>query len=300
MKKEIKLSVFSVVKNEEKMIEDSLKSMEGADEIVIIDTGSTDKTIKIAKKYTDKIFTDYKWRDNFSEAKNYAIHRCSGEWIVGLDADCRFEKNGAAKIKEMIRKHGDKHSVLNLRVVPLTIENRNKIYHFLPKVFKKAPEHFYYGRVHEAFSRVGYGEGDVAVVFLNSPNHKKDPNRNIRILLEDIKANPHEARWKFYLGREYFLKGLYLEAIYWLDEYLKIGKSHAEISNVYLVKAFCYWKLREGDLASINALHAIRINPNYKRAFLFMSDIHPEPWKSKWKQMADLATNEGVLFKDFN
>jgi len=303
MKKEdIKLSVFSVVKNEEKMIEDSLKSMKGADEIIIVDTGSTDKTIKIAKKYTDKIYTDYKWNDNFAEAKNYAMSKCTGDWIVGLDADCRFEKNGIKNLKKLIAKDGKDHNVLNLKIVPNTFDNRDTKYHTLPKVFKAGKDIHYEGRVHEFVKEgdqvaKGFGPGEVALVYLYSPTHYTDPDRNLRILLQEVKDHPQSSRWKFYLGREYFQKKDYIKCIWWLNEYLKIGKWAPEKSNAYLVIARAYWYSGMGDDARMMCMHAIRLNPDYAEALRLMAEMHYEPFKSKWKQYAELATNNNVLFK---
>ena len=293
-----KLSIFSVVKNEEAMIEGSLKSMEGADEIIIVDTGSTDKTLDIAKKYTDKIY-HFEWIDDFSAVKNFAMSKCSGDWIVGLDADCRLEKDGVKKIKEMVKSD---HDVYYIKVVPTKIENRETNYHLMPKVFKAGKDIHYSGRVHEFVKQgdkvaAGYGTGEVAIVYLYSPNHFTDPDRNLRILLQEVKDHPQVSRWKFYLGREYYQKKDFIKAIWWLNEFLKIGKWAPEISNAYLVLARCYWQLQKGDDARMLCSHAIRINPDFKEALLFMAETHYEPFKSKWKQFADLAKNTNVLFK---
>ena len=77
----MKLSIYGIVKNEEVMLEEMLQSIQRADEIVICDTGSTDKTIEIAKKYTDKVYTDFIWCDDFSKARNHALEKCTGEWM---------------------------------------------------------------------------------------------------------------------------------------------------------------------------------------------------------------------------
>ncbi|MFN4150134.1 MAG: glycosyltransferase family 2 protein, partial [Candidatus Sericytochromatia bacterium] len=81
-----KISVCMIVKNEENFIEDSLKSvLDIAFEIIVVDTGSKDKTKEIASKYA-KVF-DYKWNDDFSKARNYSINLAKGDWILLLDAD---------------------------------------------------------------------------------------------------------------------------------------------------------------------------------------------------------------------
>lgn len=81
------LSACLIIKNEEHWLDQCLNSLFNvADEIIIVDTGSTDKSMSIAEKYNCKIFY-FKWTGNFSEARNFAISKASGEWIISIDAD---------------------------------------------------------------------------------------------------------------------------------------------------------------------------------------------------------------------
>ena len=83
----ITISVRMIVKNEEKRLKRCLDSLQGlADEIVIADTGSTDATKEIAKRYTDQIY-DFTWTGDFSEARNFVFSRATREYIYSADAD---------------------------------------------------------------------------------------------------------------------------------------------------------------------------------------------------------------------
>jgi len=87
----IVLSVGMIVKNEEKYLEkclDALKPLLDAvkSELVIVDTGSSDNTVEIAKRYTGKVF-HFDWIDDFSAARNFGLEKCVGEWFMYLDAD---------------------------------------------------------------------------------------------------------------------------------------------------------------------------------------------------------------------
>ena len=96
------LSVCIITKNEESSIENCILSVIGiADEIVILDSYSTDLTVEIAKKYTNKIFFSY-WKDDFSYARNLCKEKASGKWILFLDADEEFvfDKNFISTIKK--------------------------------------------------------------------------------------------------------------------------------------------------------------------------------------------------------
>ena len=83
------ISVVIITKNEEKMITDCLKSIDFASEIIVVDTGNTDKTNEIAKKYKARI-VKYKGRPNFAGWRNQGLKSASGDWILYIDADERL------------------------------------------------------------------------------------------------------------------------------------------------------------------------------------------------------------------
>lgn len=87
----VKLSIVMMVKDESKHLEDVLKSINPISEqidyeIIVLDTGSSDNTVEIAKKYTDKVFFK-KWNNNFSSMRNKSISYATGEWVFILDGD---------------------------------------------------------------------------------------------------------------------------------------------------------------------------------------------------------------------
>ena len=100
------LSVIIPTFNEEAYIEDALFSVVFADEIIVIDSFSTDATPEIAKKYATK-FLQRKF-DNFSNQKNFALKEATGDWVLFLDADERVTHSMEAEIKETLQnpKHG--------------------------------------------------------------------------------------------------------------------------------------------------------------------------------------------------
>jgi glycosyltransferase involved in cell wall biosynthesis len=94
------ISIFIICKNEERIIEKTLKQAKKlADEIVIVDSGSTDSTLEICKKYTDKIFHQ-DWL-GFGKQKNIALEKCSHEWVLSLDADEILSNELIAEIKTL-------------------------------------------------------------------------------------------------------------------------------------------------------------------------------------------------------
>jgi glycosyltransferase involved in cell wall biosynthesis len=94
-----------LTKDEEKFLEKALNSVKDiVDELIIVDTGSKDKTVEIAKKFTDKIFFK-DFNDDFSELRNFSIEKATKDWILILDADEKISKKDLKKIKELIENN---------------------------------------------------------------------------------------------------------------------------------------------------------------------------------------------------
>lgn len=91
-----KISVIVITRDEEKNISDCLKSVEWADEIIVVDSESTDKTVEIAKQVTDKVFS-HKW-EGYVPQKRFALSLASNEWVLSLDADERVTPELKAEI----------------------------------------------------------------------------------------------------------------------------------------------------------------------------------------------------------
>jgi glycosyltransferase involved in cell wall biosynthesis len=95
-----KVSVVIISFNEEKNIKDCLENIRWCDEIIIVDCGSTDKTLEIAKQYNVKIYKK-RWM-GYGRQKNYALSKATNEWILSLDADERIEPALSKEIKEIL------------------------------------------------------------------------------------------------------------------------------------------------------------------------------------------------------
>lgn len=98
-----KISVCIITYNEEDRIRDCLKSVSWADEIVVVDSFSTDKTVEICKEYTNNIFLN-KW-PGFVKQKSYAVEKSNNEWILCLDSDERVSKELADEIKMLLNNN---------------------------------------------------------------------------------------------------------------------------------------------------------------------------------------------------
>lgn len=155
-----------IIKNEEKILEDCLNSIKDlVDEIIIVDTGSTDKSNEIARKFTDKVF-DFKWTNNFSDARNFSLSFATKEWILILDADEKIAEIDKNKIRNLINRNEADAYLFNWRDytndsraegwIPTKDDkyNESKIAKgfYIDKIlrfFKNKKEYFFEGRIHE-------------------------------------------------------------------------------------------------------------------------------------------------------
>jgi len=99
-----RLSVVVVTRNEEEILEQCLESVKWADEIIVVDSHSTDKTVEIAKRYTDKVFLVEKDVPDANINKNLGLEKATGDWILFLDADEIVTPELRAEIEEILKK----------------------------------------------------------------------------------------------------------------------------------------------------------------------------------------------------
>lgn len=146
-----KLSVIIIARNEEKMIEDCLESIKWADEIVIVDTGSTDKTIEIAKGYRARVISVAGEKMNFSHWRNKGLKEARGDWILYLDADERTTPELRKEIKETIEKGNDGAFAIPRRNFYLGKEVRfgGAWPDYVKRLFKKEKLKRWKGKLHE-------------------------------------------------------------------------------------------------------------------------------------------------------
>ena len=149
----MKISACVIVKNEEKNIGQWLNNMRQiADEIIVVDTGSTDNTLNILENanITPYHFT---WCNDFAAAKNYAIQQATGDWIAFLDADEYFDVSSVQRFRtEMIRYHANKKiGAIMCQLVNIDTDNKNKIIDTMiqVRIFRNSKDIYYKNPVHE-------------------------------------------------------------------------------------------------------------------------------------------------------
>lgn len=290
-----RISVSMIVKNEEKMIERCLESVKSADEIVIIDTGSTDKTIEIAKKYTDKVYfgDEYLWQKDFAFHRNQSLDKCTGDWVLIIDADEILEDNGIERLREFISKT-DK-SAIYFKTISSNVDNT---YNINIRAFKRLPEYIWKGPAHNYLTIPidQIDESDIVITYDYSPSHALDPDRTLNILEEYVNNNPDCVREKYYLAREYYYKKRLDDALNMFNEYLMVSENIPEIADSYMLAAYCYFNKGNFLDARDCCIKAIMTNPDFKEPFILMGKLSGPGNNEKWLEFSELCNNTNVLF----
>lgn len=222
------ISVCMIVKNEEDVLDRALSGVSAfADQIVIVDTGSTDKTKEIAKKYTSDIF-DFEWCDDFAKARNFAIDRCTKDYFMWLDADDVVKRLTIDGINNWKMGFG----VVDVVMMPYEMAfDKNGVAGFVyyrERILRAHAGFYFEGRVHECITPRG------KIEYLDyGIEHRKikagDPNRNIKIYQKMLKEGKKFcARENFYYANELFYSGKYKMAEIYYKRVLKDPTAYVE------------------------------------------------------------------------
>lgn len=246
----MKLSICMMVKNEEKNLERCLESLnrlrENIDnELIIIDTGSIDRTVEIANKYTDKVYY-HEWNNNFSEMRNITISYASGNWILIIDAD-----------EELIQVKGiidffKKGNYLNYAAATLKVENvvnkNGKVSSTVTSVrlFKNTKDFKYEGVVHNMPQFKGLALELKALIkhygYMSDDSELMEEkfSRTSKLLINELEKDATNLYYRYQLGITYSMHGDSEKAREVLKEaYFRLVESKESLYDyVYIVGAY--------------------------------------------------------------
>jgi len=231
MKKRPKLSLCMIVKNEEAYLHDCLQSVQGVvDEIIVVDTGSGDRTPEIARKFGANVY-QFEWCDDFAAARNACLQHASGDWILQLDADERL----APGSKRELRRWLNNTSKMCVNVLIDSPKPQHKKGHIsrAHRLFRNVPGIRYSGRIHEQISpsvaALNGKEGFSNIMLLHLGYAKDEAEmaekskRNYELLRKQVQDEPDNAYWHFTLAQNLILSKRYDEANEHLQQALTLG-----------------------------------------------------------------------------
>ncbi|MBU5670960.1 glycosyltransferase family 2 protein [Paenibacillus sp. MSJ-6] len=216
-------------------MERCLQSVQGiVDEIIIVDTGSTDGTKEIARRYTNKVY-DFQWINDFAAARNFALEYATSEYILQLDAD---EVLVDSK-KELQQKFDKDFYYLRIKN---DLGSGQYLSHQFIRLFRNSPDIRYQGALHEQvpsnFEIERYGYLSSVGIFhegykLHLVKSKQKLQRNLNILMKEIKERPTAFAY-YNLGMQYIIEEKYHDALKALKKSYSYGSHYAFTPKVIL------------------------------------------------------------------
>lgn len=239
----ISISLCMIVKNEEDTLARCLESIKGiADEIVIVDTGSTDKTKEIAAQFTDNIY-DFKWVDHFSAARNYAFSKATCQYWMWLDADDILQDDDREKLIHLKETSVGDFDVAMLKYHVAFDESGTPTFtYFRERIIRRMGSNPWEGAVHEAITPSGRViHEDIAVT--HKKNRPSDSLRNLSIYENLLKSgHSFSPRETYYYARELYYHKHYERAGNAFGRFLNMPNGWLENKiEACQMLAYCYY-----------------------------------------------------------
>ncbi|PEP91767.1 glycosyltransferase [Bacillus toyonensis] len=257
MQKSITISLCMIVKNEEQAISRCLESVKDiTDEIIIVDTGSTDKTIELVKKYNAKIY-NFKWINDFSAARNFAFSKATKEYILWLDADDIIEHTNREMFLNLKSTLNTEIDAVSMKYnLSFDTEGNSTFSVKRYRLVKKNKNFQWYGFVHEYLEV--YGNLIDSNISITHKKEKAFNNRNLNLYQKQLaKGKKFSPRDTYYYANECKDHQLYTVAIEWYTKFLDEKKGWVEDNiQACLKRGECYLKLNNIEKAFYSSLQS--------------------------------------------
>jgi GT2 family glycosyltransferase/tetratricopeptide (TPR) repeat protein/2-polyprenyl-3-methyl-5-hydroxy-6-metoxy-1,4-benzoquinol methylase len=276
VRKSIQLSLCMIVRDNARTIEATLRSIRPwVDEMIVVDTGSTDGTPQIAAQLGARVF-HFPWRDSFAAARNESLRYARGRWIFWMDSDDTIDEANGRKLRELVERETDPSIlgfVMQVHCPGAGDEgNLNVTVVDHVKLFRNLPHLRFTGRIHEqilpAIRRSG-GETawtDIFVVhsgYDHSPEgQERKKQRDLHLLQLELKEQPNHPFTLFNLGMTHADIGEYEKAIDYLRRSIQwSGEGESHLRKAYALLVYCHMQTDRRDEAEQTCLQGLRLFP---------------------------------------
>ena len=293
------LSLAMIVKDEEQCIKRCLDSVvDLVDEIVIVDTGSTDKTIEICRSYNAQVFP-YPWNNNFAEARNFGLDKVTGDWVLWLDAD----EEVVAENRNQLNKgtHFDDYDALSVPLINFygeKVDYDEVVQIAQPRFFRNHMGFRFENKIHEwlnlssAYEQDRVGFLDLKIYhygYMNSQvDNKQKFNRNVTLLLQELKEEQSHAWTHYYLAAEYYRSKDFRKAFKHVNQSIRLFLNEGIIpppSMLYRLKYSILLETGSWEGAWPAIQSAVRMYPDYVDLNFYMGVILY--YKQKYQEALD-------------
>jgi len=273
-RKEPEISVCMIVKDEEEMLPRCLESVRDiADELIVVDTGSTDRTVEIAESFGAKIY-HHPWKDSFSEARNHTLEHATKEWIFSIDADEELERADIPRI--MMARWQENYDAILVAIyssLPGQLGGVSRGKHYYPRMYKRREDIYYYGIVHNLLKMPEKSAmSDIRLYHygydLDQERMWKKFKRSLSLLLQQIEENPDDAFARFNTAQMYLSRNFNDEAEEHARAVLEIlspediKQQHIYLMCVYQL-ALIYFRRGELEEGKKFCLKALKVKKDY-------------------------------------
>ncbi len=286
------IALCIIVKNEEKYLQgcfDSVKNV--VDEIVLVDTGSTDKTLEIAKQNNAKIF-HFEWQNDFSAARNFGLSKVTSDWVLYLDADERLDKDSINEIKRYITNNSNIAYFCN--VVSHSEQDALPSSMKFLRFFRYDPKARFTGKVHEqiepSLRALGYefSDSNITIIHLGYNVDKeillKKARRNLDLLLKDYEetGSIYDA---FQIGQSYMMLEETEKSVPYFLKVIEnpvLDENHLAQAYRYLAASeFHKGNLQQAEIYAKKGLEYVESSP---LLHVLLSNVYLDMWQGEDKK----------------
>jgi glycosyltransferase involved in cell wall biosynthesis len=313
-----------LVKNEERLIEKCLKHLvDAVDEILVIDTGSTDRTVEIAGSIPKVRIIHHEWQNDFAAARNAGLAAITTDWVLWVDGDEILFLEDVPYVREVAGLFNNtplppvlhiwQNNIVNGKVTPDVSQTR---------MFAMNRGLNYSGKVHEQV--VSSESGIFSSNFMNAKvrirvNHdgyepaimeqKNKLQRNLKLLEQMVIEEPKNPGWWYFLGRETLASGDHEKALgifQRTEELAELQPRFGRMVEVYMLMVKIYLPLNQLEEAEVACHKALTIHADYPDASFFLAQIQirkavqlaQEAEKNIKKAKHDFASYRGNVSAD--
>lgn len=293
----IPVSVCLIAKNEEKYIEECLKCLlPYGFEIVVTDTGSTDRTKEIAMKYADKVL-DFEWIDDFSAARNFCASHASNNWIMAIDCDEYVSSINVQGLRILMQRYPKFLGAFDLKNLVIGADGKDR--YSIDRVVRMYNRNYYtyISSIHEQITYKDEAKrNEVQNTFvipmeiihhgyyLTPEEMLEKQKRNLEMLYQNIEKSPDDPYLLFQAGQSEHIIGNYAKSIEHFEKSLEkipsIEYAYVQVMITTLARSYCYEE-RQADALELMNRYADQIK-TAKYAFTHASVLleNGQPLKS--------------------
>jgi len=277
------VTVCIIARNEAGRLPGAIKSVgKVADQVIVVDTGSTDDTAEIARSLGAEV-VEHAWQDDFAEARNRSLAEARCDWVLCLDADeCLAPQSESALLKAVSGRAG----AYMVRIQSRVDSTAGKTFvNFFPRLFRNLKGVCFEGKVHEqvtpSLERLGLSI-DVSDIVIEHSGYaladsdmKAKARRNADLLLKEVEERGDDALTLFHLGEASSMLERFEEAVGYYDRALAAGKLDAVVRAALLQnKGTALVKLGDHEKAVITLKRAREVDPGLLTVHLVLASAY--------------------------